>query len=302
MTKEGPDAIGSIFDFFVQNRDSIFTYESDYSLDLINGEGQIIDRNLIPYVGGFSDSQGRKIGLLSHPFLFKLHYDSQLATVFFHSYSMEAIPNQSEYYTIPILTEVNLETGLAKNYPFNFTDSYRMEGEYLGEYMNPNIVIEDSLIIFSFPISPVINVFDRNSGNLVSREIKSRFTKNTVNSLPSETYSEIHLRLNHLIENPYFYPTKFDPNRKLFYRIHRGEHPNPDLNKGNYNFSYTKDYLTVLDDKLNLLTEIELPEHKYDATSFFVTKEGVYLPFSHYMNEDMSEEKLVFHLYKFEVE
>jgi len=117
----------------------------------------------------------------------------------------------------------------------------------------------------------------------------------------SETYSEMHLRLNHLIENPYFYKTVFDPFRNLFYRTHRGEHPNPDLNLGNLNFSFTRDYLTVMDENLNLLEEIELPAHKYDALSFFVTIEGLYMPFSHYLNEEVREDKLVFHVYKFEL-
>jgi len=57
----------------------------------------------------------------------------------------------------------------------------------------------------------------------------------------------------------------------------------------------------VLDENLNLIEEIELPAHKYDALSFFVTKDGLYLPFSYYLNEEVREDRLVFHVYKFEL-
>jgi hypothetical protein len=301
LNTDGPDAVGSPFDFFIHKPDSIFFYGGNYSLDIINEQGVLVAKNLLSKTRNSSDFEKQKAGYLSDPISFKLYFDSVSNSVFFHSYSMESIPNQAKYYQLPILAEVNLDTGVAIEYPFNFPDSYLKEGEYLGEYMNPNIVIEDSLIIFSFPNSPEINVYERKSKQLVSKRIESGFTKNTVKSMRSETYSEMHLRLNHLIENPYFYKTVFDPFRNLFYRTHRGEHPNPDLNLGNLNFSFTRDYLTVMDENLNLLEEIELPAHKYDALSFFVTIEGLYMPFSHYLNEEVREDKLVFHVYKFEL-
>jgi hypothetical protein len=302
LNKDGPNAVEYPFDFFVHTQDSLFYYGGNYSLDIISGLGELVGKNILPSSRNVSDIGKQRVGYLSNPILFKLYFDSKSNSVFFHSYSMESIPNKKEYYQAPILVEINLETGETKDYPFHFPDSYLVEGEYLGEYMNPNIVIGDSLIIFSFPNSPVINVYDRKHDRLVSKKIESGFTKNMVKSMHSGTYSEIYLRLNHLVENPYFYTTIFDSYRKLFYRIHRGEHPNPDLNLGNYNLSYTKDYLSVLDENLNLLQEIELPSHTYNALSFFVTREGLFLPFSHYLNPDLDESKLVFHVYKFKVE
>jgi hypothetical protein len=301
LSTDGPNALDTPFDFFIHKPDSIFFYGSNYSLNIINELGVLISKNLLSTSRNVSGIGKQKVGFLSDPLSFKLYFDSESSSVFFHSYSMESLPNQAKYYQVPVLAEINLATGEAKDYPFYFPDSYLMEGEYLGEYMNPNIVVDDSLIIFSFPTSPVINVYNRKLDKLVSKRIESGFTKNTVKSMPSETYSEIQLRLNHLIENPYFYKTVFDPFRNLFYRTHRGEHPNPDLNLSNVDFSCTKNYLTVLDKDLNLLQEIELQAHKYDATSFFVTKDGLYLPFSHYLNKDVREDKLVFHVFKFEL-
>jgi hypothetical protein len=289
------------FDFFIHKPDSIFFYGGNYSLDIINEQGALVAKNLLSKTRNSSDFEKQEVGYLSDPISFKLYFGSVSNSVFFHSYSMESIPNQAKYYQLPILAEIQIDTGEITNYPFYFPSSYLMQGQYLGEYMNPNSVMEDSLIIFSFPNSPEINVYERKSKQLVSKSIESRFTKNMVKSMPSGTYSEIHLRLNHLIESPYFYKTVFDPFRKLFYCTHRGEHPNPDLNLGNLNFSFTRDYLTVLDENLNLLEGIELPVHKYDALSFFVTKDGLYLPFSHYLNEEIREDKLVFHVYKFEL-
>jgi|TARA_R100000365_G_C2745382_1_gene74227 hypothetical protein len=301
LNTDGPNAVDSPFDFFIYQPDSIFLYGRNYSLDIINDQGVVVAKELLPLSRNSSGVGKQKVGYLSHSVHFKLYVDSASNSVFFHSYSMESILNKSVYYEVPILAELNLQTGKVKDYPFHFPDSYLLDGEYLGEYMNPNIVLSDSLIIFSFPNSPVVNVYDRKSGKLISRTIESGFSINTVKSLPSETYSEIHLRLNHLIENPYFYHTVFDPYRNLFYRTHRGEHPNPDLSLGNLNFSQTKDYLTVMDHSLNLLQEIELPAHKYDALSFFVTKDGLYFPYTHYLNEDVTEDKLEFHVYKFQI-
>jgi|GEM_PF-807225 len=297
LSSEGPNALAEPFDVFVQNSDSIFFYGSDYSLDLLNSDGIIVRENLLKML---SLSSNRKTGFLSDPLSYKLYFDPRSVSLFFHSYSMESIPNMSSYYKLPILAEIVIPTGQIKEYPFYFSEDYLVEGYYLGEYMNPNIVVSDSLIIFSFPNSPTINVYDRSLGQLsIKKSIESRYSKNTVEYMPSQTYSEIHLRLNHLIANPYFYKTVYDPYRKLFYRTHRGEHPNPDLNSGNLNFSFTRDYLTVMDENLNLLEEIELPIHKFDASSFFVTKDGLHFPFSHYLNDEVSEEKLIFHVYKF---
>jgi len=301
LNTDGPNAVGSPFDFFIHKPDSILFYGHNLSLDIINEQGAIIAKNMLSGSRNITNEGREKFGYLSDPISFKLYYDSKTKSAFFHSYSLEAIPNQAQYYQLPILVEVNLKTMDVTDYPFQFPDSYLLNGQYLGEYMNPNIVVDDSLIIFSFPNSPEINAYDRKSKQLVSKRIESEFTKNTVKSMPSGTYSEMHLRLNHLIENPYFYKTVFDPFRKLFYRTHRGEHPNPDLILGNLNFSFTRDYLTLLDENLNLLEEIELPAHKYDVLSFFVTKDGLYLPFSHYLNEEVREDKLVFHVYKFEL-
>lgn len=302
LNPDGPNSVDIPFDFYVHNEDSIFYYGSNYSLDIIDESGVIINSNLLESTRNFTKLAEQNVGFLAHPIYHKLYFDSKINSVFFHSYSVESIPNNSKYYQTPILVEINLETAEVIDYPFYFPNPYQKEGEYLGEYMNPNIVVEDSLIIFSFPNSPVINVYDRKLDKLVSKEIKSRFTKNSVEPLPSETYSEIHLRLNHLIENPYFFRTLFDPYKNLYYRIHRGEHPNPDLSLGNYNLSYTRDYLSVFDSDFNLLEEIELPAKTYNALLFFVTNEGLNLPYSHYLNPNLDENKLVFHTYKFKLE
>ena len=170
LSIDGPNSLELPFDFFVHKPDSIFYYGANYSLDIITELGELVAKNLLPSTRNVSGIGKQNVGYLSDPILFKLYFDSRSSSVFFHSYSMESIPNKEEYYQAPILVEINLETGEAKDYPFHFPDSYLMDGEYLGEYMNPNIVMEDSLIIFSFPNSPVINVYDRNSKQLVSKK------------------------------------------------------------------------------------------------------------------------------------
>jgi hypothetical protein len=302
LQNDGPDALDQPFDFFVQDLDSIFYYSNNYSLNILNQKGELIGRNILTKKSDFVGKGEYRVGYLSQPVNLKLFFDSKSNSVFFHSYSMESGSNKKEYYQVPILTEIGLESKVVKEYPFHFPSSYLRDGEYLGEYMNPNIVVEDSLIIFSYPDSPEINVYNRKTENLISKRIESKKTRNSVNYLPSEAHSEMNLRLNHLIENPYFHKTVFDPYRNLFYRIHRGEHPNPDIIQGNYNLSYTRDYLTVLDKNLNLLQEIELPANTYNALSFFVTREGLFLPYSHYLNPNLDESKLVFHTYKFKVD
>lgn len=177
LSTDGPNAVEPPFDFFVHNPDSIFYYGSNYSLDIITELGELVAKNILPSTRNVSGIGKQNVGYLSNPILFKLYFDSKSSSVFFHSYSMESIPNKAEYYQAPILVEINLETGEAKDYPFHFPDSYLLEGEYLGEYMNPNIAMEDSLIIFSFPNSPVINVYDRKHDKLVSKKIESGFTR-----------------------------------------------------------------------------------------------------------------------------
>lgn len=155
-------------------------------------------------------------------------------------------------------------------------------------------------IIYSFPAEPDFYIYDISSAKLGKFRAESKISSNMVEMLPSESYSDINLRMIHLIENPFFHLLIPDQHRKLYYRLHTSGIP---FTTDGQSFNYQADkneFLMVFDEKLNVIQEIELPSKFYNTNSMFVGKEGLFIPYSHFLNPNLDEEKLQFHLFKFE--
>ena len=74
LNTDGPDAVGSPFDFFIHKPDSIFFYGGNYSLDIINEQGVLVAKNLLSKTRNSSDFEKQKAGYLSDPISFKLYF------------------------------------------------------------------------------------------------------------------------------------------------------------------------------------------------------------------------------------
>jgi len=55
----------------------------------------------------------------------------------------------------------------------------------------------------------------------------------------------------------------------------------------------------VFDQNLRFISEILLPDYKYQINNFFVNENGLYINVAHPKNPNLSDDFLSFHLYKF---
>lgn len=294
LERDGPNGLGEPWDFYIHNLDSIFYLSKNNQLGILDRHGAILKKINLARIN--SD-----IGFKAHPIYFKIKYDKSSKRVYFNSYSYQYLPNQSQYYEEPFIAYYSFSDNLIYQLPLKFTDSYKKISGYLGEYFEPNVIVQNDSIIYSFPAESDIYFFNLRNEKSLQFSVKSKTVHDKVPPLPSETYRDINARLIHLIENPYFYPLIPDPHRNLFYRLHTAGIPYS-FDGISYNYMSDKnEYLTVFDKDMNIIEELELPFKTYNTNSMFVTKEGLIFPFSHFQNPQIDEEKLQFHIYKFQV-
>lgn len=298
LNHDGPSGVDSPWDFYIHNFDSIFYLTKRSNLILFNKSGkQVFNINLGRLEGKNVDEE--IYGYKAHPIGFKLKYDKQYNRIFFNSYSLEHLPNKSEYYKTPFISFLDLESNKINTIPVVFPKIYLHTSSFLGEYFEPNVTFFQDLIIYSFAADPAIYTINLKNGQKMIYGGMSNKTSNSVSLLASKNYHEIEKRMVHLIENPYFYNIIPDIHRNIYYRLH-SDGISFQKNESKFNSMSDKpEFLTVFDHEFKIIDEIELPLRMYNANSMFVTNEGLMIPFSHFQNPELDEKMLKFHIYKF---
>ncbi|ERM84910.1 hypothetical protein P872_22885 [Rhodonellum psychrophilum GCM71 = DSM 17998] len=295
LEKDGPNGMDDPWDFFIQSLDSIYYLGKDSKLTLLDTSGKVLS------VFKLEDPMGN-YGYKANPITFKIFLNQEKNKMYLNSYSFSHLPNNHAYFKEPFVSFIDLRNSDMDTIPIQFPKIYLETDKILGEYMEPNVIFVDNRIIYSFPADPSIYTY-----NLTTKEKEvfggeSLNSKNSIEYMAPDDYHDIQKRIIHQIENTYFYNVVHDPFRKLFYRIHSGG-VSFQIDEDDINSVFEKPiFLTVFDENFNILQEMELPSKTYNALSMFVTKSGLHLPFSHYLNQDVDEGKLVFHVYKFEME
>lgn len=105
------------------------------------------------------------------------------------------------------------------------------------------------------------------------------------------------------IENGSYGDIVYDKYRKVFYRFctigdDLGENPNLYLLS-----SYkTKGTIIILNDSLETMGEVVLPERRFNFSNYFIAKEGLYLSKNTPLSSDIDEDHLRFSLLELKVE
>lgn len=293
IERDGPNGLDEPWDFYIHNLDSIFYLSKNGALVTLDMNGEVSKKANLSKINPYK-------GIKAHPISFKIYFDKERNRVYFNSYSYRYLPNEQGYYEEPFIAFYSFLDNKIHQLPLKFPDSYKKNNSYYGEYFEPNVFFKNDSIIYSFPAEPDFYIYDISSAKLGKFRAESKISSNMVEMLPSESYSDINLRMIHLIENPFFHLLIPDQHRKLYYRLHTSGIP---FTTDGQSFNYQADkneFLMVFDEKLNVIQEIELPSKFYNTNSMFVGKEGLFIPYSHFLNPNLDEEKLQFHLFKFE--
>jgi hypothetical protein len=103
----------------------------------------------------------------------------------------------------------------------------------------------------------------------------------------------------HAIDNPHFLTPIPDNYRNLIYR---GVWDSPDKSLPESGFTEKKISIAVFDSNLSHISSYSLPNYTYQINNWFVNENGLYLNYAHPRNEKVSEEFLVFHVFRFDQE
>jgi hypothetical protein len=150
----------------------------------------------------------------------------------------------------------------------------------------------DKKIIFSWPASDSLLVYDTQLGTSTRKYAGSKFTKNLTSIINSDQNQMV-------IEDAEFKTYSygniiFDSYQKVYYRILN--HPIKEgLTKSWDNFTYS---IIILDENFRKVGETALDDRKMAPYVNFISKDGIYLSSHNFNNPELSEDEMNFTLYK----
>ncbi len=198
-----------------------------------------------------------------------------------------------DYYKENIIAELDLVNKEFKEIDFDFPDHFHRNN--FGFRNIPNITYSQSGVInITFSILSNVYQYDLRSSTELVFGGNSHNTDNVASSLDKGACSDMEARMKHNLRNVNFLQLHHDPFKDLYYRFHWG---NVSAQKadGKYNsFRDKKLYLTVFDQDLRKVKELEI-DRRHGASWCFVNDKGL-----HVLKPRGKENLLGFNVFKFE--
>lgn len=292
LAYQGPYRIFDIVGFYPHTIDSIFVLAFG-GIYLINSEGQV--KNILSTNKLKENPDYENLSFFASSG-FNLFYDKVENLLFLNCRNAYNELFSDEFYSQPILSSYNLNTEEIFLYPFGYSGYFKENQGKYGYFNLPNLTIHSGRVVYNFPAESNIYTYDLNSGDFSVHGGKSKFSQNTVTPIFTENRVELD---DHFLMNPYFFRTEYDPYRKLYYRIHRGDIPLK-KNSNEYNTYFDKEnYLMVFDSLLNLIEEVKLGNEYYLFDNWYIGPEGLYITVGNPMQLDLSKNQMVIHRYEF---
>ena len=270
LMPEGPNGILNPTGVYVHSIDSIWVSTEDRNISLIDSTGIVKERIKIPV--------SEETPLLMINFTIctsKLYYNATRNSLFYLTFSVE---NEKYSYNVH---EYSLTNHSVKKYPIRATYDHDFRNSY-GWKQFPNVTYNERSILYNFPIESNIYVIDLASEVMSVFGGKSSYTANSVSKLTMPyDFSQAD---RHLCENVHFFEVLYDPIKKVYYRLHF-DRIDYDFSANVYPLLFSKNmYLTVFNDKLEVVDETKLDRNKYGIYScwgvfsqgFFIGKDNPY--------------------------
>ncbi len=285
LNMEGPNGVGVIESMYWHSPDSVFLFEKG-KLHILKEGGQKTDT--IDLYGLFG---GKQLGEPICNFYFKLKYRKKEKAVYFSLIHQSLSPKERA--AVPLVASVNIEDRSVEVLPIHHTAHYGdVEGkvgfiaylgfqDFMGDRMIYNFQYESTL--FSFDVAGKEGVGSS------SHEMK--FVPMLADMEDPGAFDL------HAIENPHFLTPIPDNWRNLIYR---GIWDSPDSSLPESGFTEKAMSIGVFDSDLSLISRFSLPNYTYQINNWFVNENGLYLNYAHPRNGKASEDRLVFHVFRFE--
>lgn len=203
-------------------------------------------------------------------------------------------PNQ--YYRIPLGAAYDLKTEKLNVNFIEYPPLYQNKTNFGFYHAQSSYCINDKgHIVVSFPADPNLYLYDRSK----------RFTGKV--SAECSQFSGKVSAFTHAGEEEKYYFNEdgyesvyYDKYRNVYYRFATAgiDGKLPVSSNALYKGLFKPVYIIILDEKLNKIGEILLPENKHYFLNTFINEDGLYLSDSHPENPEMKENKLSFTCYK----
>lgn len=290
IPKDGPNGVGVINSFCVENQDSIFLLSSySFQLSLVNTNYKVLKKyklntslsnpnteknNLFPIgkqncpIGVFEG----KVILGGYPSLER--FDQKFYTEGKTSLLLDIHSGAIDYLT-----------SVPPSYRERFSDGFKIVSQNI--FLSQTFNYEKGLMIISHRTEPFIEVVD-----LTSKTVKRVYAgSDKAQHIPWVKYKDGNQDdFNFFVKNPYFSSIYYDKYRKVYYRIL--EMPNPNKVDAFDNISWTIPFVIILDENFTKIGETALPP-KFAMASMIITDKGTYIN-----QYDEREDNLVFTLFK----
>ena len=157
------------------------------------------------------------------------------------------------------------------------------EGVALDYTTFPSVAVGQSGFAFVYSISPTVSTYDFNSGK--QREVPISSFEGKQSAEPQtirDSWDQVYFQ-NWVLTSPNYLKLLYDPYRQVYYRISQEalgkEAP---VGEDYYTFLLRNRqlYLTVLNEKLEILGNYPLEKGKYDPSHSFVFSEGLWIPYT----------------------
>ena len=282
LSDEGPDAVISLTGLYANSLDSIWMSDESERVFLLDNAGQIKPTvNLKEYL---QDTEQLLINTNHAMFTSHLYYNEIRQSLMF---LVKKMASQTF-----VVRELFLDKGKdAIDYEL---EPSRIIPDITSGYAfinAPNVNFTTTDIIYNYPFESSVYTLDIQTGERKYVPAQSQYTENIVERVePGTDYSTIE---KCRIQNPHFFDVMYIPKLKKYVRLHLG---GVDFDEKRGRDELMNDrilYLMIFDEKMKVLGESKLLEHRYNNfTGWSVSYNGVALFVDNILDEEDDTEDL----------
>ena len=282
LSAEGPDAVISLTGLYANSLDSIWMSDESERVFLLDNAGQIKTTvNLKEYL---QDTEQLLINTNHAMFTSHLYYNEIRQSLMF---LVKKMASQTF-----VVRELFLDKGKdAIDYEL---EPSRIIPDITSGYAfinAPNVNFTTTDIIYNYPFESSVYTLDIQTGERKYVPAQSQYTENIVERVePGTDYSTIE---KCRIQNPHFFDVMYIPKLKKYVRLHLG---GVDFDEKRGRDELMNDrilYLMIFDEKMKVLGESKLLEHRYNNfTGWSVSYNGVALFVDNILDEEDDTEDL----------
>lgn len=267
FSSEGPNAVGNIYEFLPQGRDSLFLL-TDYTLSLVDNKG-IVKTSLNIYDHpDFGDFFLHPKGTLGR---YGLAYDPMSTTVYGRGVNKNLLREDKEFYNIPIEAAISLTDTSLTFSDISFPDIYQDEFQF-GVLSYGSRTVNNQVFIYSFHVDPTIYTYS------ISNKKSSVYRNEPVKpvGLRRDQVDHNSLFMN-LLDNDVYLEVIPDTFRGLYYQFVLRKIERTDVD-GNMTDPGTKSIeLRIFNESFDLLGFVSLDYSTYLPIDSFVSSEGLWI-------------------------